>query len=193
MRFSPTALPGVVSIEIERLGDERGYFARTWCEREAAAQGLPPRMVQDSVGHNTAGGTLRGMHYHAAGFPQARVMRCLTGRVHAVALDLRADSPCFLTSVGLALTGERFDAIYVPPGVALGYLTLEADTTVQYQMPLFYDPQFERGVRWNDPAFAIDWPSAPTVLHPRDAGYADFSPDMAQGLSLDAVAGEPVS
>ncbi len=191
MRFSPTALPGVLAIEIERLGDERGYFARTWCEREAQAQGLPPRMVQDSVGHNAASGTLRGMHYHAAGFAQARVMRCIAGGVHAVALDLRPDSPQYLESVGLDLSGERLDAVYVPPGVALGYLTTVDATTVQYQMPLFYDPDFERGVRWNDPAFGIDWPAPPAVMHPRDAAYPDFAPAMARGLSIDVVAGEP--
>jgi len=174
MRFEPTSVDGVVRIAIEKRADERGYFARTWCDREAAAEGLRTPMVQDSIAFNAVKGTLRGLHYHDAAFPQARVIRCMAGAAFVAAVDLRSSSPTFLKAFTTSLDAEGQAGIYVPPGVALGYQTLADRTMIHYQMPEFYDPQFERGVRWNDPAFGIRWPDQQPLLNDRDATYPDF-------------------
>ena len=176
MRFLPTALDGVLRIELEKQMDERGYFARIWCDREAARAGLRAPMVQSSIAYNTSKGTLRGLHYHAATFPQARVIRCIAGGVFLALVDLRRASATFLRTIDVALNFSNQAAVYVPPGVAAGYQTLADDTIVHYQMPEFYDPQVERGVRWNDPAFGIVWPIATPILNDRDARYPDFDP-----------------
>jgi dTDP-4-dehydrorhamnose 3,5-epimerase len=174
MRFHRTSLLGVIRIEPEKLADARGYFARIWCDREAAAEGLRTPMVQDSIAFNETKGTLRGLHYHLASFPQARVIRCTAGAAFVAAADLRPDSPTFLRTFEITLDAENQTAIYAPQGVALGYQTLADRTMLHYQMPEFYDPQFERGVRWNDPAFGIAWPDGRPTLNERDAGYPDF-------------------
>lgn len=175
MRFHRTSLDGVIRIELERLTDARGYFARSWCDREAAAEGLRTPMVQDSIAFNERKGTLRGLHYHAASFPQARVIRCAAGAAFVAVADLRSDSPTFLRTYEVTLDGPSQSAIYVPAGLALGYQTLMDETTVCYKMPEFYDPQFERGVRWNDPAFHIAWPDSEPTLNQRDASFPDFN------------------
>ena len=174
MRFHRTSLPGVIRIELDRQVDDRGYFARTWCDREAAAEGLRTPMVQDSIAFSEARGTLRGLHYHAAEFPQVRVIRCIAGAAFVVAVDLRSQSSTFLRTLDVTLDALNQVALYVPHGLALGYQTLAARTMMYYQMPEFYAPQFERGVRWNDPAFAIAWPDNQPTLNARDAGYPDF-------------------
>jgi len=174
MRFYRTSLQGVIRIELEKQVDERGYFARTWCDREAAAEGLRTPMVQDSVAFNEAKGTLRGLHYHATPFPQVRVIRCTAGSAFVAVADLRSDSTTFLRTFEVTLDAQNQAAIYVPQGVALGYQTLADETAIHYQMPEFYDPQFERGVRWNDPAFGIAWPDRGPILNTRDASYPDF-------------------
>jgi dTDP-4-dehydrorhamnose 3,5-epimerase len=177
MRFLPTALEGVVRIELERQADERGYFARVWCDREAAAAGLRTPMVQDSVAFNAVKGTLRGLHYHAEAFPQARVIRCVAGAAFVAVVDLRRSSRTFLQTLTEPLDADNGRAIYVPPGVALGYQTLADRTMIYYQMPEFYDQRFERGVRWDDPAFRIDWPDRRPTINARDASYPDFDAD----------------
>lgn len=177
MQFHRTNVDGVMRIEIERLSDERGYFARTWCDREAAAAGLRTPMVQDSIAFNARKGTLRGLHYHADGFPQARVIRCTAGAAFLAAVDLRSGCVTFLEVFSTTLDAEDHAAVYVPPGVAVGYQTLVDRTTIHYQMPEFYDPQLERGVRWNDPAFAIRWPNQQPIINTRDASYPDFQSD----------------
>ena len=177
MRFYRTSLGGVIRIELEKQVDERGYFARTWCDREAAAEGLRSPMVQDSLAFNEVKGTLRGLHYHAAPFPQARVIRCAAGAAFVVVADLRSDSPTFLRTYEATLDAQSHSAIYVPACVALGYQTLADGTVICYKMPEFYDPQFERGIRWNDPAFGIAWPDARPTINARDASYPDFNAD----------------
>jgi dTDP-4-dehydrorhamnose 3,5-epimerase len=172
--FEPLALDGAYSIGVERLADERGFFARTWCAREFAEHGLSDRMVQGSIAYNEKPHTLRGLHYHAAGFPQARLVRVLEGAAFFVVLDLRPESATFLQHVTTELSRENLRALYVPPGLALGYQTLVADSMIYYLMPEFYDPAHERGVRWDDPAFGIDWPEAERTLKDRDANYPDF-------------------
>jgi dTDP-4-dehydrorhamnose 3,5-epimerase len=174
MRLYRTSLPGVIRIELEKQVDARGYFARTWCDREAAAEGLRTPMVQDSIAFNEMKGTLRGLHYHAAPFPQVRVIRCISGAAFVAVADLRSESTAFLRTFEVTLDAQNQTAIYVPPGVALGYQTLADQTVISYQMPEFYDPQFERGVRWNDPVFGIAWPDCHPLLNIRDAGYPDF-------------------
>ena len=181
MRFLRTPFEDVLRIELEKQMDDRGYFARTWCDREAVRAGLRAPMVQSSIAYNTSKGTLRGLHYHAATFPQARVIRCMAGAVFLALVDLRRASATFLRTLDVDLNASSQSAVYVPPGVAVGYQTLTDDTIVHYQMPEFYDPQFERGVRWNDPAFDIAWPIAMPILNDRDAHYPDFDPS-ALGL-----------
>lgn len=174
MKFSQTKLGGAYIVDIERLADERGFFARTWCEREFEAQGLRSRMVQNSVSFNKKKGTLRGLHYHAAPFKQARLVRCVAGSAFAVIVDLRPRLTTFTQHVSVTLTAELHRALYVPPGLALGYQTLENDTEIYYQMPEFYDPVYERGVRWNDPAFGIQWPEDKRIILERDGNYPNF-------------------
>jgi dTDP-4-dehydrorhamnose 3,5-epimerase len=186
VRFHQTPLPGVIIIDVDPIEDARGWFARTWCDREAAAAGLRTPMVQDSVAINRKAGTLRGLHFHAAPFPQARVLRCIAGEAFVAAVDLRAIGATFLRAFHLVLDAGRQTALYAPPGVALGYQTLMDQTVIGYKMPMPYDSRFERGVRWNDRAFRIEWPAADPILNDRDATYPDFDP-RAFAESLDGA------
>jgi len=174
MRFVELELPGVAVIEPERLEDNRGFFARLFCEREFAARGLATRWVQASISHNTHKHTLRGMHYQAEPNAEIKLIRCTRGAIHDVLIDLRPQSPTFMRHVAIELNESNRVMAYVPAGIAHGFLTLAPDTEVFYQMTAFYAPESARGVRWNDPAFGIEWPSAPSVIHQRDAAYPDF-------------------
>lgn len=174
MICTETKLRGTYLIDIDKLSDERGFFARTWCDREARAHGLRAPMVQCSISFNRKKGTLRGMHYHAAPFKQSRLVSCLRGSVFAVAVDLRPRSHTFLQNLSLALEAESHRAIYIPEGLALGYQTLEHNTEIYYRMTEFYDPTDERGFRWNDPAFDIQWPDDDRTIKDRDNNYPDF-------------------
>lgn len=174
MRFVELELPGVIAIEPERLEDDRGFFARLFCERDFAARGLATHWVQSSISHNTHRHTLRGMHYQAAPNAEIKLVRCTRGAIHDVLIDLRPDSPAFMRHAAIELNASNRTMVYVPEGVAHGFLTLEPDTEVFYQMSAFYAPESARGVRWNDPAFGIEWPAVPSVIHPRDAAYPDF-------------------
>ena len=174
MRFLPPEIPELRRIELDPVCDERGFFARTYCVAEFAAAGIEKAMIQDSIGHNIYSGTLRGMHLHAAAFPQTRLVRCISGAAFVAALDLRSSSPAFLTVDTFRLTEKNGTALFIPHGIALGYQTLVDDTTIYYQMSEFYDPAQERGVRWDDPAFAIPWPDAVRTIKKRDASYPDF-------------------
>jgi dTDP-4-dehydrorhamnose 3,5-epimerase len=189
MRFTPTAMPGLIQVDIDRRTDERGDFARTWCDEEAARHGLRTPMVQDSMALNLRKGTLRGMHYHAASFPQARLIRCNAGEAFVAVVDLRPTSPMFLKTFEARLDAVTCSALYVPPGLALGYQTLVDDTVIAYKMPERYDPAHERGLRWNDPSLSIRWPDGHPTLSARDADYPDFDVDAYRGSRL----GEPQS
>jgi dTDP-4-dehydrorhamnose 3,5-epimerase len=175
MRFAPVSIEGAWLIEPERLEDERGFFARTWCRREFAARGLTAELAQSSIAYNRCRGTLRGMHFQAEPFAEAKLVRCTRGGLYDVIIDLRPASATFLQHYGVELTGESRRALYVPEGCAHGYLTLGDDTEVLYQMSEFYAPDYTRGVRWNDPRFGIDWPGPVKVISRRDAGYPDFT------------------
>ena len=176
MRFTESEIAGCYVIDLERKTDARGYFARTRCEREFAQAGLVERMVQDSIAYNARAHTLRGMHFFSREYPQTRLMRCIAGRAHVVLLDLRRDSPGYLRHQAIELDAIGHRALYVGLGVALGYQTLVDETVIFYQMPRFFEPDFDRGVRWDDPAFGIDWPAGERIMNERDAQYADYEP-----------------
>lgn len=175
MTFTETAIPGAFIIEPERLEDHRGFFARTWCEREAKAHGLAPRWVQCSISFNKRRGTLRGLHYQAAPHEEAKLVRCTRGAIFDVAVDLRRHSPTFRHHVSVVLSSENRKMLYVPEGCAHGLQTLEDDTEVFYQISQFHSPEHGRGVRWDDAAFAIEWPAAERIIIERDRNYPDFS------------------
>lgn len=175
MIFTETPLKGAFMVELERLEDERGFFARAWCQREFEAHGLNPRLVQCNVSFNKQQGTLRGMHYQAAPFEEAKLVRCTTGAIYDVIIDLRTDSATFKQYFGITLTPEGRNMLFVPEGFAHGFLTLADNSEVFYQMSEFYAPGYGRGVRWDDPAFGIAWPEPVQVISERDAAYPDFS------------------
>lgn len=174
MTFEPTEIPGVVVVRPVRHEDARGFFARTWDGAAFTAHGLNPAVAQCSASFNKTKGTLRGMHYQIAPHAECKLVRCTRGAIHDVALDLRPHSPTFKRYVGVELNERNGLALYVPEGCAHGFLTLEGETEVSYVISAPYAPEAARGVRWDDPAFAIPWPGEVRVIHERDAAYPDF-------------------
>ncbi len=174
MIFKPTPLAGAMIVEPEPIEDPRGFFARSWCRREAEAHGLDPRVVQCNISFNAKKGTLRGMHYQVAPHAEAKLVRCTRGAVHDVIIDLRAGSATFKRHFAIVLTSSARRMLYVPQGFAHGFQTLDDDTEVFYQMSEFHAPESARGVRWNDPAFSIRWPDVAPILSERDREYPDF-------------------
>jgi dTDP-4-dehydrorhamnose 3,5-epimerase len=174
--FAETPLRGAFLIDLEKRGDERGFFARAFCEKEFGAQGLVSRFVQMNDSMNARRGTLRGMHYQLAPRAETKLVRCIRGALHDVILDLRPGSATFGQSFGAHLTAENRRMLYVPKGFAHGFVTLADDTEIFYVVDEFYSPEQERGVRWNDPRFGIRWPLAPVVLSDRDQAHRDFDP-----------------
>jgi len=181
VKFIRTKLDGAFIIEPERFEDERGFFSRTWCAREFDDHGLNSRLVQCSVSFNYKRGTLRGMHYQTAPHEEAKLVRCTSGVFYDVILDLRRESSTFAQWVAVELSSENRLMIYIPEGFAHGFLTLADHTEVFYQMSEFFAPECARGVRWDDPVFAIEWPSAPAIVSARDRSYPDF---LVQGRPL---------
>ncbi len=174
MIFERTALAGVFVVHMEPKVDERGFFARSWCREEVAGQGLETKLVQCSVSFNHRKGTLRGMHYQADPHWEVKLVRCTQGAIYDVVLDLRPESPTFRQSIGAKLSAANRKTMYVPQGCAHGFLTLEDETEVSYQISEFYHPDLSRGVRWDDPAFQIAWPGNVEVISDRDRSYPDF-------------------
>ena len=174
MRFLPARLPGAFRVEMDHREDERGYFARSWCVREAEAHGLNPRVVQCSVSFNRRRGTLRGMHFQSAPRQEAKLVRVTRGSIADVIVDLRPESPTYKKWEAFQLSQQNGTALYVPEGFAHGFQTLADDTDVYYQMSEFHSEEHAGGVRWNDPAFGIIWPLPNPILSPKDASYADF-------------------
>jgi dTDP-4-dehydrorhamnose 3,5-epimerase len=174
--FEPTKLAGVFVIRLERREDERGFFARTYCVRELTAAGLDPEFVQSSVSYNRARGTLRGMHYQVAPHDETKIVACSRGAIHDVVVDLRPGSATYRDWLAVELTANEGNALYIPKGFAHGFLTLEDDTSVTYDISAYYEPSSARGVRYDDPAFGVRWPFAPVVISHRDAGYLPFDP-----------------
>jgi dTDP-4-dehydrorhamnose 3,5-epimerase len=181
MIFRETKLAGAYVIELDPRIDERGFFARIFCEREFAEHGLPTRFPQCNLSRNKRKGTLRGMHYQAAPHAETKLVRCVAGGIYDVIVDLRSSSPTHLEWIGVDLTGDSGRALFIPEGLAHGFVTLEDDTDVFYHMGDFFHPEAARGVRYNDPRFAIQWPVLPTVIAQRDATYPDFDPATFDG------------
>ncbi len=169
MIFRETKLKDAFIIELERLEDERGFLARTFCQEEFKAHGLNPRFVQCNISFNKKTGTLRGMHYQVAPHEEAKLVRCTRGAIYDVIVDLRSDSPMFKQWLAVELTAENRKALYIPAGLAHGFQTLADDTEVFYQMSEFYCAESARGVRWNDPAFGIEWPLPITIIAEKDS------------------------
>jgi dTDP-4-dehydrorhamnose 3,5-epimerase len=174
MLFIPTDIQGAFVIEPELREDFRGFFARTWCEKEALEHGITPHFVQCSISFNHKRGTLRGMHYQKAPFEEAKLVRCTMGAIHDVIIDLRRDSPTFTCHIAVVLTAQNRRMLYIPEGFAHGFQTLDDNTEVFYQMSQFYAPEHATGVRWNDPTFGIPWPIPDPIMLDRDREYPDF-------------------
>jgi dTDP-4-dehydrorhamnose 3,5-epimerase len=168
MRFVPTELAGAWIIELDRHEDERGFFARSWCQREFEAHGLNPRLAQCSISFNHKRGTLRGMHYQAAPHEEAKLVRCTRGAIYDVLVDLRPKSPTFRRWRAFELREDGWTMLYAGEGLAHGFQTLRDQSEVLYQISEFYQPELSRGVRWNDPELGISWPIADPVLSQRD-------------------------
>jgi dTDP-4-dehydrorhamnose 3,5-epimerase len=164
----------VFKVHLEPKVDERGFFARSWCQNEFENAGLDPCLAQCSISYNVRRGTLRGMHYQSAPYAESKLVRCTMGAIYDIALDLRADSPTFREWIGMTLTADNRDMIYIPKGCAHGFLTLEDKSEVFYQISEFYHPETAHGVRWDDPAFNIRWPEAVEVISDRDRTLPDF-------------------
>jgi dTDP-4-dehydrorhamnose 3,5-epimerase len=171
MRFTPTKIAGAYLIEPERHLDERGFFARTWCQREFEEHGLDSALVQCNISFSPRCGTLRGMHFQKPPHAEVKLVRCTRGAIFDVILDVRAGSPTHLAWQGFDLTAENRSALYIPKGLAHGFLTLVNDCEVFYQMSQFFEASAASGLRWNDPAFGIAWPHPPALISARDAEY----------------------
>lgn len=176
MIFKNLPLQGATLIELEPRSDERGFFARTFCAREFAKAGLNPTVVQCNVSFNGHKGTLRGMHYQLPPYQEAKLVRCATGAIFDVIIDLRRESPTFKQHLAVVLSADNRTALYVPPGFAHGFQTLQDNTEVLYQMSEYYKPEATAGVRWNDPAFGIEWPPDMRIISERDQRYPDYHP-----------------
>ncbi len=182
MRIGATTLADARLIEMERRGDERGYFARTFCEAEFGAAGLVTRFVQASQSHNRRRGTLRGMHFQRAPHGEVKLVRVVRGAIHDVIIDLRRGSPSYGRWEAFELSAENGRSLYVPEGFAHGFQTLADETDVIYQISHPYTPGSDGGVRWNDPAFGISWPLTVTEMAPKDAAWPDV--DLAAGVEI---------
>ena len=174
MVFWETKLPGAFVIELQKHEDERGFFARAWCQKEFEARGLNPRTVQCNISFNKLKGTLRGMHYQIVPCAEAKLVRCTRGAICDVIIDLRRESVTYKQHVSEVLSSNNYKALFIPEGFAHGFQTLEDNCEVFYQMSAFYSPEHQRGVRYNDSAFKINWPIKPTVISDRDSNYKDF-------------------
>ena len=174
MIFRPTAIAGAWIVEPELHVDERGFFARTWCAEEFRARGLSDALAQASISHNRRRGTLRGLHYQVTPHEEVKLVRCTRGAIVDIVLDLRPASPTFARHIAVRLDADSRLAVYVPEGCAHGFQTLVDDTEVFYQMSTAHVPAAARGVRWDDPAFAIQWPVPDPILLDRDRTYPDF-------------------
>lgn len=174
MRISPTDLKDVLIIDLEKHGDDRGWFARAFCEEEFSKVGISLHIVQTNISFNQDRGTVRGLHYQSDPKWEPKIVRCTRGRIFDVAVDLRPHSVSFCKWVGIELSAENGRALYLPPGMAHGFQTLTENCELYYLMGEIYDSSMARGVRWDDPAFAIKWPLKPTVISDRDRSFADF-------------------
>ena len=176
MIFREMELKGAFVIELDKITDDRGFFARAWCRREFEEHGLNPNLVQCNISFNKTAGTLRGMHYQAAPHEETKLVRCTKGSIFDVIIDLRPHSATYRKHVGVRLCATEYTSLYIPAGFAHGFQTLEDDSEVLYQMSEYYHPESARGVRWDDPAFGIEWPRAEKrIISDRDRSYPDYA------------------
>ena len=180
MIFTSTSCEGVLLVELDAHTDERGFFARSYCSQEFADHGIDDRFVQSNVSFTRRSGTLRGMHYEMEESGESKLVRCTAGAVWDVVVDVRPSSRTCGRWVGYELSRQNGRALYIPPGCAHGFLTLEDDVDMSYQMGAPYRPDTGHGFRWDDPAFGIEWPSQPLFLSERDASYPDHVPTVSR-------------
>lgn len=179
MIFWETPLRGAYVIEVEKHEDERGFFARSWCEKEFSSKGLETKLVQCNVSFNQKKGTLRGLHYQMPPHAETKLVRCTRGALYDVIVDLRADSPTFLKWFGVELTAENHRMLYIPQRFAHGFQTREVGTEIFYQMSEFYAPQSARGILWNDLRLGINWPEADRTISKKDLEYVHLDQTFA--------------
>lgn len=177
MKFTPTPLKDAFLVDLEKIGDERGFFARVFCNDEFKKHGLDPKVTTVNCSYSKVKGTLRGMHYQLPPMAETKLVKCISGALYDVILDIRQDSPTFGQSFGVTLTPENRQMMYVPRGFAHGFITLESNTEILYLVSAPYSKENERGIRWNDPAFNIAWPEAPVIISDRDQSHPDFTPE----------------
>ncbi len=174
MIFKETKLKGAYIIELQKLTDERGFFGRSWCKKEFEAHGLNANVVQANVSYSKTKGTIRGMHYQVAPYSETKSIRCFSGSIYDVIIDIRPDSPTYKQWIGVELSAENGLMLFVPEGFAHGFITLEDHSSVNYLVTAYYTPGAEGGIRYNDPAFNIEWPIDPTVVSEKDRNHPPF-------------------
>jgi dTDP-4-dehydrorhamnose 3,5-epimerase len=179
MRFTELPIQGAYLVDVDRIGDDRGFFGRLWCQRELEDMGLNGTIVQSNVGISVKAGTTRGLHFQTAPHSEVKFVRCSRGVMYDVIVDLRKDSPTFKKWFGIELTAENCRMLYVPEGCATGYQTLVDNTEMYYHTTAFYAPDFATGVRHDDPAFGIEWPLPVSVMSDNDKNWPDFSDQEA--------------
>jgi dTDP-4-dehydrorhamnose 3,5-epimerase len=175
MIFIELPVHGAYLINMEKHADARGFFARTWCQQEFEQRGLVSRIVQSNTSFTTYKGTLRGLHYQLAPYAETKLVRCIRGAIYDVIIDLRCASSTYMQWVGVKLAAATNTVLHVPEGYALGFQTLEDDTEVTYQVSQCYAPPYERGVRYDDPLFEIEWPLAVEVISDKDKSWPDYA------------------
>jgi len=175
MIFTETKLKGAFIIDVKRLEDERGFFGRAWCKKEFETLGLNSDAVQANVSQNKLAGTLRGLHYQTEPFTESKTVRCTEGSIFDVIVDLRSGSPTYKQWVGVTLTSQSFRMLYVPDGFAHGFITLEDNSAVHYMVTQYYTPGAEKGIRYDDPAFNIEWPLTPALVSDRDLIHPPYT------------------
>jgi dTDP-4-dehydrorhamnose 3,5-epimerase len=183
MTFHETKLKGAFIIDLDKIEDERGFFARSWCKREFDDRHIDLDVVQTNISYNRKKGTLRGMHYQRHPYAEAKTVRCTAGAIYDVIVDIRPESVTFMQWVGIELTKESFKMIYMPPGFAHGYLTLANHTSVHYMVNQFFVPGAQEGIPYNDPAFNIQWPIKPTIISLNDRNHVPFFSHAQHGIA----------
>lgn len=175
MKFNNTNIDQLYTVDINRLEDERGFFGRAFCSQEFDKMKLESSVCQANISYNKVAGTLRGMHYQKSPFQETKFIRCISGSIYDVVIDLRKDSPTYCQSFGVELNDKNRTALFVPKDFAHGFVTLQDDTEVIYMVSQSYVPNAEEGIRWNDPLFSLDWPIDPVVVSTKDNNWPDFS------------------
>lgn len=174
MIFEPTIIKGSFVVDIKKIGDSRGFFGRSFCEKEFAEQGITSRITQGNLSHTSKKGTIRGMHFQTTPFEEMKAVRCIKGAFFDVVLDLRKDSDTYLKWFGIELSSENYKMLIIPEGCAHGFQSLEDDTEAFYLVSKEFSPTHDSGVRWDDPAFKINWPFEPTEISEKDKNFKDY-------------------